>query len=1158
MFTRLIFLLILVFSFSTFKLITLPDNYVNNELNQKNLNSFINLDSLSKLINKNGWNLDIIESYQHALLNFPYSEDQEILRLQYLPGTYEKSFLQAIILKRKMNFEKMFDSLAAGLNFRPNFYSFFDELAFSANASDRNSVLKNLITNSNQINQAQKYYLNGLLLFYQSKQEEALAFLLKADSLNPKNKNILYAISQVYKSLSDYKNSLLVLKKLKAEHGNDIFLRPKLLLAEGILSYFSNDYKNAEKLFEDALSFADKSGDKISMSKAYTDLGICADNNSNIELARQFFIKGIEIAEEVNDVESIAFGNAELGVSYTFTNELIDAKKHYLKSYKLYEEIRNFIRLALLSNNLGKLYMNFFDYKSALKYFEEGIKYAGEDKRAKVLNLIGMADVYANLSNYAKALKYYGQAKRLSAEMKEYFLQAEINTGLAALNFNLNKFNNANYYYQIALENLKEKPNVYYESDINHKIGLTYFRMDSLEAAEEFFKRAINSAKSSKNEFLSALTYGDLADLYFTKKEFTKAIELLKKCKEIAKRNNWSYLIAEYEILEGDINANQNLFLPAKQHYQNALKIADELNNGNLKILSYNSLGKLFYKNGFNEGAESFYKSAISLVETTSKPLFQDSEVQIEYFNTRRELYDNYTQLLLTQQKYEDAFELIDKSRSRNTLQNLLHSKLASLTYETEKVEKIYEVEWMINSGIYDKDEADSLKIILNDNINYLTNRYPTLRNQLINSNNGTLLINLKDLLAENEYFISFYSTDDNSYLFLVSNDTLEVIKLNLTREKINEMVSKVSPFFDERFRTEYFFNKDLFAFNSKYSYELYKELFQPALEIVPKNSQLIISVSPELAIFPLEFLITSFDSSESSYNYHNQSFLILDYAISYTPSASIYLELKNSKVDGNRDALIVGNPAINYNSDDYSERRGLLDETISNPRNVALLPLRYSGEEVEMIAEIIGSNKLFLSNKATETNFKQHAEQSKVIHLSTHSFLHQNQPLIFFSNLDDAENDGFLEASEIVQMNLNAELVVLSSCASGLGRVDESEGVIGMAKAFFDAGSKSIVVSLWEVNDKYTSKLMTNFYEKLNEGYTKSEALRLAKIEFIKNHSPNPYYWAAFVLSGNTSEIKFETTSKITAILVLSSIFLLFTLIIYSIRTRRNFKLFQ
>ena len=110
-----------------------------------------------------------------------------------------------------------------------------------------------------------------------------------------------------------------------------------------------------------------------------------------------------------------------------------------------------------------------------------------------------------------------------------------------------------------------------------------------------------------------------------------------------------------------------------------------------------------------------------------------------------------------------------------------------------------------------------------------------------------------------------------------------------------------------------------------------------------------------------------------------------------------------------------------------------------------------------------------------------------------------------------------------MAQLKLNSDLIVLSTCNSGLGLIDESEGVLGMAKAFFEAGAKSVIVSLWEVNDKYTSKFMELFYENLSKGLDKSEALRQAKIGFIKNYSSNPYYWGAFVLNGNTSTMNLK-----------------------------------
>ncbi len=1152
MIRRRIFFLVIIFFFSSFPSYDFTKNVTPINIGQNT--SSANSDSLFKLVNERGWSDNLLTAYHHALLNMPTIKISLANKnLNMLPESYEKIFLHSILLKKKGDFNAMFDSLSKGLKYQPAYYPYYDELVFSANASAQIKLLKNILTQLNQTATPIAYYTEGLISSHQGKQKEALIFFLKADSLAPYNKNVLFSLTQVYKSLGDYKKSLGIIKRMKQEFADDVTLLPKLLIAEGTLAYLSNNFKSAENLFKDAFEQALRIDDKISQSKALIDIGICRDVNEDVASARKYFNEGIQLAAEVGDLESIAFGNAELGVSYTLTNELVNAKRHYLEGYNLYKKLGNSVRLSLLSNNIGRLYMNFFDYKSALKYFEEGIKLAGDDKRALALNTLSLADVYSNLSNYSKALKHYREAQQLSSEIKEISLQTEINTGLGSLNFNLNRFNNAVNYYRLALELQKDNPNSYLAADVYHKLGLTYLRMDSLNSAELHFKKAVELAMSSKNEYAAAITYVDLADLYFKKKDYISANAWLKKGKTITEKNKWHQLTAEYEILEGDIKAEQKLFLSAKLHYQNALKIAEEINIPNLQILCYYSLGKLFHSQGFVEAAESYYKSGIALIENISRPLFEDSEVQIEYFNTIRDIYDSYAQFLLERKNYKDAFIVIDKSRSRNTMQNLLNLKLASIVDSDSLIEKLYELDWMINSGIYNQYEVDSLKYALSNIKLNLTNTHPQLKN-FFEEDTRNLVEELQRSLNEKQNFISFYLTEYNSYLFLITKQKFEAIELNANKNKILDLISKVSPYFDSEIRSNYFFNKDLFAFNTNHANELYKILMQPAAEKIPKQEKIIISLPSELLAFPLEFLIIDLKPDESIYNYSSKKYLIYDYTISYIPSAKVYLEEVENKLPNLNKVLIVGNPAINEKSDLFADRRGLLDESVSTPRNITLLPLRYSLEEVNMIGNLIRVDRLFTARDATETNFKQHAELSKIIHLSTHSVLFEKQPVIFFSNVNDIENDGLLEASEIIQLKLNSDLVVLSSCSSGLGRVDESEGIIGMTKAFFDAGSKSVVVSLWEVNDLYTSKLMTSFYQKLGEGYDKSEALRMAKIEFIEKYSPNPYFWAAFILWGNTSEINLETASAFPSLILFFMAGFLFIGIIYLVAIRKRF----
>jgi CHAT domain-containing protein len=194
---------------------------------------------------------------------------------------------------------------------------------------------------------------------------------------------------------------------------------------------------------------------------------------------------------------------------------------------------------------------------------------------------------------------------------------------------------------------------------------------------------------------------------------------------------------------------------------------------------------------------------------------------------------------------------------------------------------------------------------------------------------------------------------------------------------------------------------------------------------------------------------------------------------------------------------------------------------------NPDLCPLPEAETEVAEVAAAVRSKvkKVFVGREADEKSFKALAPTYSVIHLATHGVLDNRDPLyshLLLTKTDgDIENEGSLEAREIVNMNLHAELAVLSACETGNGRISPGEGVIGMSWAFFVAGTRSLVVSQWRVNSASTSQLMKYFYVVLAQQPNrpnKSEALRAASLRLQKNpRYRHPFYWAGFVLLGTT-----------------------------------------
>jgi CHAT domain-containing protein/Flp pilus assembly protein TadD len=1075
----------------------------------------LNIDSLNAKIKSSGWNTNLLNSYHLFLINSEKSLSENSIR--NLPGGYETSFLKALLLKKEQKYNEMFDTLYNAFTGKEEYLPFFEEMVFSAYAVNRSALIEERIEKGNEI--LYKEFISGLMHMSNGENDKAVnsfELSLKKDKIN---KDIYYQFSYAYRNNGDYEKAGETLRKASDLFADDIWFITRLLLAEGSLYFLSGDYEKAAKIYKKSLELSLKYSDKQNEAKAYINLGIIEDISGNIINSREYFNKAISITSSIGDFENLAIAYSELGVSYTFTNNLVEAKNKYLESLDLFEKQNNRSRLSLLLNNLGKIYMGLFDYKSALRYYEKGLELAGDNKRSQSLNLMGIADVNANLSNYTKAIQYYRKAQEISSGIKEISISAEINSGLGSLNFNLDRFNNAIHYYLSAKEYADKSGDPYLLADLNHKMALSYFEIDSLDISEKYFLEALSISSKNFIPYNEALICIDLAALQKKKEDFKNAIDNVNRGQKIAEEYGFDYLLARGKLIEGKIADETDNFKKAESLFKEALSISQQLNEFKLQAEANYKLSILYDENGITELAESHYLAAIKLIEDVSRPLFEESEVQISYLSAQREIYDSFALFYLNQNKFEKAFELIDKSRSRNLVQNLNNLKLQVLLQDTKKLEKIYEYEWIIHSGIYGKNETDSVNAEYTELKKNLVSGNPQIKKYL-NQNKSIAISDIQNNLESNEHLISFYSTDDKTIIFLISGNDFKYFELHSGKNEMLKMIEKISPHFSrDILKTGTFYNQDLFSFNAKAANDFYKTFIEEVMKHIPEGDKIIISPSGDLVLLPFDFLVASFQAEQSSYDYSDKDYLIYHYSISYTPSAAVFVHQKMNDLENNDKILIAGSPEIN-NNEGFAESRGLLEESIGLPRDVALLPLKYSKEEIAQLSDLINADNVLTDNNATETEFKKHAELSKLIHLSTHSFLFNKQPVIFFSNNNDDKNDGLLEAGEIVQMQLNSDLVVLSSCNSGLGSMDVSEGIIGMTKAFFEAGTKSIVVSLWEVNDKYTSKLMTLFYKKLSEGLEKDEALRQAKIDFIKNYSPNPYFWSSFVLSGNINKI--------------------------------------
>ena len=185
-----------------------------------------------------------------------------------------------------------------------------------------------------------------------------------------------------------------------------------------------------------------------------------------------------------------------------------------------------------------------------------------------------------------------------------------------------------------------------------------------------------------------------------------------------------------------------------------------------------------------------------------------------------------------------------------------------------------------------------------------------------------------------------------------------------------------------------------------------------------------------------------------------------------------------------------------------------------------SIAPLKGARTEVERAGDMFKGTQ-YLGQQATEHEFKHESSSSSILHLAMHALVDDEDPMrsrLLFTLDTDTLEDGSLNAYEIYQLQLDAELAVLSACNTGTGKIKKGEGVMSLSRAFMYAGCPNIVMSLWQVPDQPSSQIMHTFFENLKKGLPKDESLREAKIKFLSTADPfqsHPANWAAFVLTG-------------------------------------------
>ncbi len=377
----------------------------------------------------------------------------------------------------------------------------------------------------------------------------------------------------------------------------------------------------------------------------------------------------------------------------------------------------------------------------------------------------------------------------------------------------------------------------------------------------------------------------------------------------------------------------------------------------------------------------------------------------------------------------------------------------------------------------------------------------------------------LKQKLKEMQTTVVDYFLGDSAlYTFVISDTNYVLLKNKISGnfgDQIKQYRKNISP--NEILGDPQKVFSDFVA-NSR---ELYAMLIEPINRYIPAAvSHLTIIPSGILAIIPFESLLTN-DHIPVKADYAHLPYLIRKFNISYAYSATLW---SNQAKDVKQWKTQFAGYAPAYNTTLLASSREL--EPFGDFRN-NITNLKFTKEEVTD-AEKVFPGKVFTGFAATESAFKSNKGETRIIHLAMHALVDDTHPLssklIFAPDQKDSLNDGFLNAYELYNMSINADMVVLSACNTGYGKITRGEGVMSLSRAFRYAGCKSLVMSLWQADDKTTATIMKLFYQNLAAGQQKDEALRHAKLSYLDHADPltaHPYFWDAFIVSGNIDKIE-------------------------------------
>lgn len=871
------------------------------------------------------------------------------------------------------------------------------------------------------------------------------------------------------------------------------------LLAQLGDSYRKNGYPiHALPYYKEALTIADKIYKKktLRQGRILYNIGIC-------NVAKGFYDEAITAFEAAGNVFKVERGENDRYVAFCYTaiangySELLDYQKaltFYRKAlniYKIRYENPSVAKAVSISegrvyNNLGDLYFDIGQIEKAIDYYKDALtiyrNFEGEEIEQSLINtFFNLARAYLELKDYTEAFGYLKVVK----DHRENTINYPIDLGEA---YNLlsqyyeaiNEVDKAKYYSKKAINIFENVFGLKHPSlmDAHTHFGNIFFNNNQLDSAIIEYNHALKSSLSIDfydNEDLQKFEITGLVTLKLFNAFYKKALTLQQL---YAYSNDIKDLKDVIQIChEVDIIA---------QELRLSLQHSDQITLSNHLLKTY----------------QLAVNASFQLYQLTDDNSYKD---ELNYFSEKKKVAALSS--IITSVRAKNLGEipeaLLKKERDLASRLNFFNTEIQIIKEGNAPSVNSFKVNSFYDSIFVIREEYDRL-------INHFEQNHEKYY-QLKHSGEIITGRQVQSLLDEHTMIVSYAFDDQDVYITTITDTSFQVVKqsnssdieLDKTVLKLHKLLQKKT-LIQKRHRDKFL----------ECSHKLYQYLIEPIAKQITGQQKLIIIPEGILNYVPFEVLV----SSDKEIDFQKMPYLIKDFEISYHYSISLYTDFTQKAPYQHANAMLAVAPVFDDGSENFmpSRQHGSL---LWSKKEVDYIEKRFKEECPDQVIDIL------LRSEACESAFKSLLNEKYFdnIHISTHGEANEQTPdlswIAFFKNEDDTTDigDGFLYASEVYDFQLKTNLLVLSSCESGLGQLSIGEGMISTNRGFLYAGALNIVYSIWKINDRYTFELMKGFYDNMLLGQNYATALRQSKLDMIEQNpiAALPTNWAGFLLIG-------------------------------------------